>query len=97
MNQHDGFPDAEKIKEILDVVSEKVPGLIKELSGLLYSPESSKNFAVSAAIFYKELRAAGMSDEQAFELTRQYMSTLSLGNIFKGHGDKNINFHHGHH
>ena len=32
MNQHDGFPDAEKIKDILDVVTEKVPGLIKELS-----------------------------------------------------------------
>ena len=97
MNQHDGFPDAEKIKDILDVVTEKAPGLIKELSGLLYSPESSKNFAASAAIFYKELRAAGMSDEQAFELTRQYMSTLSLGNMFKGHGDRNINFHQGHH
>jgi len=49
MNNHEGFPDAGKIKEILDVVTEKVPGLIKELSGLLYSPESSKNFASSAA------------------------------------------------
>ena len=96
MNKHEGFPDAEKIKDILDVVGEKVPGLIKELSNLLYSPESSKNFASSAAIFYKELRAAGMSDEQAFELTKQYMSTLSLGNMFKGHGDRNFNFHPGH-
>ena len=33
------MPDPEKIKEILDVVSEKIPGLLKELSGLLYSPE----------------------------------------------------------
>ena len=96
MNNHEGFPDAGKIKEILDVVSEKIPGLIKELSNLLYSPESSKNFASSAAIFYKELRSSGMSDEQAFELTKQYMSTLSFGNMFKDHADKNINFHHGH-
>ena len=27
MNSHEGMPDPEKIKEILDVVSEKIPGL----------------------------------------------------------------------
>ena len=42
MNKHEGIPDPEKIKEILDVVSEKIPGLLKELSSLLYSPESAK-------------------------------------------------------
>jgi hypothetical protein len=76
MDEH-GIPDAEKIKEILNVVSEKVPGLLKELSGVLYSPDQAKNFGVAVAIFYKELKAAGMSEEQAFELTRQYMSTLN--------------------
>ncbi len=34
------------------------------------------------AIFYKELKAAGMTDEQAFELTKQYMSTLNIGGMF---------------
>jgi len=96
MSNNEKFPDADKIKDILDVVTEKVPGLIKELSNLLYSPGSSKNFALSAATFYKELKAAGMNDEQAFELTKQYMSTLSLGNMFKGHGNGDINIH-GHH
>lgn len=84
MNKHEGMPDPEKIKEILDVVSEKVPGLLKELSNLLYSAESAKNFAASAATFYKELKGAGMTDEQAYDLTRQYMSTLSLGQVMKG-------------
>ena len=96
MSNNEKFPDADKIKDILDVVTEKVPGLIKELSNLLYSPASSKNFASSAAIFYKELKAAGMNDEQAFELTKQYMSTLSLGSMIKGDGNRNINIH-GHH
>ena len=86
MNKHEEIPDPEKIKEILDVVSEKVPGLLKELSSLLYSAESAKNFAVSAATFYKELKGAGMTDEQAYDLTRQYMSTLSLGQVMKGFG-----------
>jgi len=81
MNNHEGMPDPEKIKEILDVVSEKIPGLLKQLSELLYGPKSAKQYAEAAAIFYKELKSAGMTDEQAFELTQQYMSTLNLGNL----------------
>lgn len=81
MSEHEGMPDPEKIKEILDVVSEKIPGLLKQLSELLYGPKSAKQYAEAAAIFYKELKGAGMTDEQAFELTRQYMSTLNLGNM----------------
>ena len=46
MNKHERMPDTEKIKEILDVVSEKIPGLLKELSSLLYSPESAKKYDV---------------------------------------------------
>ena len=81
MSNHEGMPDPEKIKEILDVITQKVPGLLKELSDLLYGPKSAKQFAEAAAIFYKELKAAGMTDAQAFELTSQYLSTLNLGNM----------------
>ena len=77
-HDHD-MPDPEKIKEILDVVAEKVPGLLRELSGLLYSPESAKQYAQAAATFYKELKNAGMSESEAYELTSQYLSTLNLG------------------
>jgi len=92
MNKHhEGMPDPEKIKEILDVVSEKIPGLLKELSTLLYSPQSAKQYAEAAAIFYKELKNAGMTDEQAYELTSQYLSTLNLGNIMGKFGK-----HHNH-
>jgi len=80
------MPDPEKIKEILDVVSEKIPGLLKELSGLLYSPKSAKQYAEAAATFYKELKGAGMTDEQAFELTSQYLSTLNLGKMMGNFG-----------
>jgi len=81
MSNHEGMPDPEKIKEILDVVAEKIPGLLKTLSELLYGPKSAKQYAEAAAIFYKELKNAGMTDQQAFELTKQYMSTLNLGNM----------------
>jgi hypothetical protein len=89
MNKHEGMPDPEKIKEILDVVSEKVPGLLRELSDLLYSPKSAKQYAESAATFYKELKTAGMSEEQAFDLTSQYLSTLNLGKMMS-----KFNVHH---
>ena len=92
MNKHEGIPDPEKIKEILDIVSEKVPGLLREFSDLLYSPKSAKQYAEAAAIFYKELKAAGMTDEQAFELTSQYLSTLNLGKMMGKFGG-----HRGHH
>ena len=88
MSKNERMPDPEKIKEILDVVSEKIPGLLKELSELLYSPKSAKQYAESAAIFYKELKAAGMTDEQAFELTSQYLSTLNLGKMMGKFGHK---------
>lgn len=81
MHEHDGMPDPEKIKEILDVVAEKIPGLLRELSSLLYSPKSAKQYAEAAATFYKQLKEAGMNDQQAFELTSQYLSTLNIGNM----------------
>ena len=91
MNNHKEMPDPEKIKEILDVVTEKVPGLLKELSGLLYSPQSAKQYAEAAAIFYKELVTAGMTAEQAYELTKQYLSTLNLGKMMGNIGEHNHN------
>jgi hypothetical protein len=81
MSNHEKMPDPEKIKEILDVISEKIPGLLRELSDLLYTPKSAKQYAAAAATFYKELKAAGMSEEQAFELTSQYLSTLNIGRM----------------
>lgn len=83
MSNHEGMPDPEKIKEILDVVAQKIPGLLRQLSDLLYGPTSAKQYATAAAIFYKELKSAGMTDQEAFELTRQYMSTLNLGNLIR--------------
>ena len=89
MNRHEGMPDPEKIKEILDVISKKIPGLLKELSSVLYGPTNAKQFATAAATFYKELKAAGMTDEQAFELTSQYLSTLNIGKMIGRFGKHN--------
>ena len=89
MNKHESMPDPEKIKEILTVVSEKIPRLLKELSAVLYSPVQAKQFAESVAAFYTKLKESGMSDEQAYELTRQYMSALNLGQMIGNFAGKN--------
>jgi len=65
--------------------------LLKELSELLYGAKSAKQYAEVAAIFYKELIKAGMTPEQAYELTSQYLSTLNLGKMMR-----NVGEHHHH-
>ena len=78
----DHIPDPERIKEILNVVSDQVPELLKRLSDVLYSPDQAKKFGKAAAMFYRELKDAGMSEQDIFELTRDYMATLNVGNVF---------------
>ena len=80
-HDNEQMPDPEKIKEILNVVSDRVPELLRSLGDVLYGPDQAKKFGKAAAVFYKELKGTGMSDEQIFELTRQYMSSLSIGNV----------------
>jgi hypothetical protein len=67
----------EDIKEILDVVAEKIPDLLEKLSDILYSQENAVKYGDAVATFYKRLIDAGMDNDQAFQLTEKYMSSLS--------------------
>jgi len=91
-NGYERMPDPEDIKEILAVVSKEVPDLLKKLSDVLYGTDQARKFGKAAAVFYKELKGTGMTDEQIFELTRQYMATLNMGNMVGQMAGK-----HGHH
>ena len=86
----DDMPDPKVIGELLDVVSERVPKLLSDISDVLYGEGRAKQYAVSVATFYKELKEAGMSDEEAFSLTQQYMSALNVGKTI-GHATKDAN------
>lgn len=89
--------DAEEVKKILDVVSEKIPKLIENLTDILYGEKSSAKFGKAVASFYKELVDSGMTKDQAYELTQQYMSSLNLSGLIGeavGSGGKG---HKGHH
>ncbi len=76
-----GRPDAQEVKEILEVVSTEIPKLLASISDMMYKPENAESMGKSIATFYTQLKAAGMTDEQAFELTQKYMSNTSLGGI----------------
>lgn len=78
------MPDAEELRKIMQTLSETVPGLLESMTKVIYGEKESANFGRAVANFYKTLVDAGMSSEQAFRLTRDYMSNISLGNIVKG-------------
>ena len=60
------------------MVSEKIPALLNSLTDSIYGKEASAKFGTAVANFYKTLKDSGMTDEQAFKLTEQYMSSLNL-------------------
>lgn len=90
--------DAEEVKEILEVVSEKIPALLNSLTDVLYGKDQATKYAQAVAGFYKALKDSGMTDEQAFALTEAYMSNLNIpGMIGKAMGgkEKKIKIHTG--
>lgn len=90
----DDIEDPEKLKEILGVVATEIPKLVEAITKTIYNTENAQNMAKAVAEFYKSMRAAGMEDEQAFELTQDFMSSFSIGGMIskaveggRGRGD----------
>ncbi len=77
------MPDAEQLKEIFGVLTDSVPKLLDSVTKVLYGAQEGTKFGESVAAFYKALRDAGMTNDQAFELTKDYMANLSLGGMLK--------------
>jgi hypothetical protein len=73
--------DIEKLKEVMSVISVEIPKLLDAISKTMYSPENAQKLGEQTAAFYKKLKEAGMSEEQAFKLTQDYMENFSLGNM----------------
>ena len=74
----------EDIAEILSVVSDKVPGLIKGLVSAVFSEESARSMAKAAATYYKELKAGGFPDDLALKMTQDYVGVFTkIGEVIK--------------
>lgn len=74
--------DVEEFREVLDVILDKVPGLLRELRNVLYSKEAAEGMADAVGTFYKKLVEAGIPREEALEMARGYM--INLREVFKG-------------
>ena len=76
--------EAEEVGDILKVVSEQVPAMIKGIVGSIFSGEAGKNMGAAVANFYKELKASGMPDEAALKMTQDYAKTFAdLGKLIR--------------
>lgn len=80
------MPTEEELRGIFKVLGEEVPGLLEKLTKILYGVKESEDFGKAVGNFYKALKDAGMSNEQAFQLTQEYMGNLNLGKVFGGWG-----------
>ena len=76
-----GEMDAKELKEVLSTVSTEIPKLLEAIGKVFSNPENANQIGKAVAQFYKELIAAGMTPQQAYEMTRDYMSSFSLGGL----------------
>jgi hypothetical protein len=83
MAEFDKMPDPEQLRQIFVVLSDAIPELLDKITKVLYGAQEGEKFAMSVAAFYKALIAAGMTKDQAFELTKEYMGNMSLGGMMK--------------
>lgn len=75
--------NASELKEIIEVVSQTVPELLEKVNLIIGGQDGVKT-ANAVASFYSTLVKEGMPGEMAFELTRSYMSSMSLGGLVAG-------------
>jgi hypothetical protein len=86
-NEHNHqIPTEEEMRGIFKVLGEEVPGLLEKLTKILYGVKESEDFGKAVGNFYKALKEAGMSNEQAFQLTQDYMGNMNLGRTFGSWG-----------
>ncbi|AIF69751.1 hypothetical protein PAP_06780 [Palaeococcus pacificus DY20341] len=85
MGEKESKEDVEELKEVLGTVSEYLPTImdsifnpIKDLLNDIYDPDKAEKLGKNVATFYKELVAAGMDPDKAFELTKEYMDSVNV-------------------
>jgi hypothetical protein len=80
----------EELKDVLNVVSTEIPGMIKSILSSVFSEEAGKNMGKAAAAYYKELKEGGLPESVAVKMTEDYMKTFTnLSEMLRstgGHG-----------
>ncbi|MEF8835169.1 MAG: hypothetical protein V5A76_03345 [Candidatus Thermoplasmatota archaeon] len=79
----DDMDDVEELRGVMETLNETVPDLISGIVKAVYNAEDSKKLAKSTANFYKELVDAGMDEDKAYELTREFMQNRDVTSVVK--------------
>ncbi len=75
-DRHGRHTEPENIREILGVVTDKVPALLRELRDVLYSKEAAQSMAEAVGTFYSKLVESGIPKDDALDMARGYMIDL---------------------
>ena len=75
MSEHKSH-DAAEVKEILEVVADKVPHLLTQLRNTLFSADAGRELGQAVGAFYKELIENGIPADEALKMAKDYISTL---------------------
>ena len=70
-----------ELKEVMEAVSETVPGLLRSINEALFKSQDPGRMGEAVADFYRHLVESGIPPDQAYRLTREYMSSVSIGSM----------------
>ena|SRR5579875_2495489 len=83
-------PDIAKLRAVLGILGDELGKMAEHFSQMMSNPKWVESYAKAPAEFYKQMRAAGMSDEKAAELTAKFLERMNplgpLGGLFGGAG-----------
>lgn len=69
--------DIEEVKAILETVSTQIPNLIRGIIDSFFSPEAGTRMGKAVAEFYKSLKEAGIPEQEALAMAKDYLGTLT--------------------
>jgi len=87
----DEIEDAESVKDILNVMTEGIPNLVRGISDAVYTPEAMEASAKSLATYYKTLIDAGMEKSMAENLTM--VQATQMNKLVAGRGVRHLRPH----
>jgi len=75
MSEHN-HSDAAEVREILDVVADKIPALLNQLRNTLFSAEAGQEIGRAVGAFYRELVESGIPADEALSMAKSYIGSL---------------------
>jgi len=83
--------DVEELKAVFETLSTQIPKIIRGIIDSFFSPEAGTRMGKAVAEFYKNLKEAGIPEEEALAMAKDYLGTLTKwSEVLKGFKDMKI-------